>query len=166
MKKLLALGLSALMLAGIGSAAGCTNDSRNPSGESVIYKDVIPSPACPQIDESGYTVLYFDDESGNDANDGHTETTAKKSLHALTEAVSAVRAPTKILLKAGVRFDGHIVLDGYSATAEKPLIIGRYGSETERPLIVSDADQAIHVLGENVRISDLEISNKEEELSD
>lgn len=161
MKKLLALGLSALMLAGIGSAAGCTNDSRNSSGESVIYKDVIPSPACPQIDESGYTVLYFDDESGNDANDGHTETTAKKSLRALTEAVSAVRTPTKILLKAGVRFDGHIVLDGYSATAEKPLIIGRYGSETERPLIVSDADQAIHVLGENVRISDLEISNKE-----
>ena len=63
MKKLLALGLSVLMLAGIGSAAGCTNDSRNSSGESVIYKDVIPSPACPQIDESGYAVLYFDAES-------------------------------------------------------------------------------------------------------
>ena len=158
MKKIAALGFSACMLAAMG-VSGCSGGTPE-KGDVTLYRDIVPSPACPEIDESDYTVYYFDAEGGNDNKNGLSESSAKKSLAELSKVASAATSPTKILLKAGVSFEGHVVLDGYSATAEKPLLIGRYGSEETRPLIVSDADSAVHVLGENVRISHLEITNK------
>lgn len=159
MKKITALGLSVLMAACAVGAAGCT-PSEPDDADKTVYKDVVPSPACPQIDENDYTVYYFDAEGGNDNFGGLSANSAKKSLRALSELVSTVTSPTKILLKAGSEFHGHIVLDGYVATAEKPLIIDRYGAQDALPLIVADADQGVHVLGENVRIAHLEITNK------
>lgn len=116
------------------------------------------APAVPEVDESDYTVYYFDSENGNDANDGLTQATAKQTLACASELVTAVDKPTKLLFKGGCLFKGVLVLDKYTATPEKPLLIGGYGEG--KPLFDGDGnDAAIVLYGENARISGFDITN-------
>lgn len=164
MKKLLTIGLSMLLLFGV-TACGKTEDNNptptpppTPPVDNTEYQNVISAPECPEIDETGYTVYYFDGENGNDANDGLSSAKAKRSLSALSQIASASRTPTKILLKAGTVFEGRVSVTGYTSTAEKPLIFDRYGSETEYPLIRGGGGSVFSVTGDNVRIYNLEVT--------
>lgn len=169
MKKLIIFCLGMTLLFG---SMGCakntetSSESESKGGESSVttadetrYTDIVRSPEYPEVDETGYTVYYFDGENGSDDNSGLSAAEAKKSLNGLNALVSAVTEPTKILLKAGTVFEGRAKLEGYRATAEKPLIIDKYGAEDEYPLIEGTGGTALHVLGENVRVYRLEVTN-------
>ena len=167
MKKFIVFGLSALLLLGAtacgsGSTGGKPEEPVNPNpppADNTEYREVVTAPECPAIDESDYTVYYFDGAAGNDNNNGLTEGTAKRSLNELSKVASAATEPTKILLKAGTTFEGGVQVQGYVSTAEKPLVFDRYGSETGYPLIQGTGGAAFAVSGENVRIRNLEVTN-------
>lgn len=152
MKRFFSVVLGAVCLM---SAASCSGASAGKDRD-----EPVKAPQYASVDESGYTVYYFDGERGDDGNSGLSEGAPKKSLACMTELVASLQTPAKILLKAGTVFHGSLTLRDYFATTEQPLVIDRYGSQTELPRIVSDAEQAVHVLGENVRIYHLEITNK------
>lgn len=166
MKKTIACGIAALLLVGATACGGSGGNPEEkpdpvPPADNTEYQEIVTPPACPVIDETGYTVYYFDGAAGNDNADGLSEATAKKSLSELSRIASASVQPTKILLKAGTTFEGRAEISGFTSTAEKPLIFNRYGSESEYPLIRGAGSAAFSVIGENVRIYNLEVTNRE-----
>lgn len=167
--------LLALMLAL--SAVGCQffpqPQPQQPvlEGEDLTAEDFGCSNTYPEVDMSDYTDYYFDAVAGDDANDGKSEQTAKKTLQAAEEiaATATGENPVRILLKKGVTFEGNWHLRGYESTEEKPLIIDAYGAQEDGyPVIVghgsdvyTDEDcAAILVNDDNIRIFNLEITGK------
>ncbi|MBE7087675.1 MAG: hypothetical protein E7369_05205 [Clostridiales bacterium] len=134
---------------------GCKDDDTPPSQEV-------------EVDESDYTVYYFDGNSGKDSNSGISQMSPKKSLSEISKIVKNATAqnPIKILLKCGSTFDGRLILANFDTTAEKPLIVSSYGDiQKGRPKLVGrslQTDTAYSVVlvnDDNVRISNLEVTD-------
>ena len=125
---------------------------------------VAPSPAT--IDYADYKTYYFDYEAGKDNNSGLSEISPKKSLSELASLVKTVTAetPVRICLKRGATFYGNVILNGYEATEEKPLVIDAYGDEDDGYPIVygtgsETAINAVIKINEgNIRIANLEVT--------
>ena len=110
-------------------------DPNNKPKEEVV----IPTYTEPTtIDYTGYNTFYFDGNGGNDANSGKSQLSPKKSLEEMTKIASTATAdyPVRILLKRGSTFDGKLILTGYTALKEKPLIVSDYGTHESMPKLV------------------------------
>lgn len=139
-------------------------DPNNKPKEEVV----IPTYTEPTtIDYTGYNTFYFDGTGGNDANSGKSQLSPKKSLEEMTKIASTATAdyPVRILLKRGSTFDGKLILTGYTALKEKPLIVSDYGTHESMPKLVGvnkDTDtlySVIKLTESNTRISNLEITD-------
>ena len=139
-------------------------DPNNKPKEEVV----IPTYTEPTtIDYTGYNTFYFDGNGGNDANSGKSQLSPKKSLEEMTKIASTATAdyPVRILLKRGSTFDGKLILTGYTALKEKPLIVSDYGTHESMPKLVGvnkDTDtlySVIKLTESNTRISNLEITD-------
>ena len=140
-----------------------------PESTSLTAEDFGCSNTYPEVDMSDYTDYYFDAVAGDDANDGKSAETAKKTLKAAEEiaATATGENPVRILLKKGTTFQGNWHLAGFDSTEEKPLIIDAYG-DAGYPVIVghgsdvyTDEDCAsILIRDDNIRIFNLEITGK------
>lgn len=174
MKKIFAILLAIAMVA---ATVGCGGKPSQDNGDNTPPDDVTPvvptettyveterAPDYPEVDTSSYTSYYFDADNGNDANDGLSEASPKKTIDAANAIISEVTAdkPTRIRFKAGTRFIGTLKLGGFEAAEETPLIAESYGTDGEetRAIIRGNATYTtcIEVSSGNVRVLNLEIS--------
>ncbi len=131
------------------------------------YVETITYSAPKTVDIAGYNTYYFDGVGGNDQNSGKSQLAPKKSLSEMAKIASMTSPdyPVRILLKRGSEFSGKLTLTGYTASAEKPLIISDYGNAENMPKLVglnNDTDTSYSVIRlteSNTRISNLEITD-------
>ncbi|MFI3305137.1 MAG: right-handed parallel beta-helix repeat-containing protein [Rikenellaceae bacterium] len=110
------------------------------------------------VDETQYTRYYFDAESGDDANDGLSESTPYKSLAMITAELLATER-VMILLKCGTTFDSQsISLTNVNSSEDFPLIIDSYGAG-DRPMVASNSYQCVTIECDNVRIRNIAFTN-------
>lgn len=169
MKRIMAFLMSAVAILGIMAGCGGGEQKKDPppdgdqSGGQTIqtkYEGEIMSPDYDVVDETQYTVYYFDAENGNDSNDGKSESSPKKSISELNRMIARADAdsPTKFMLKGGSVFKGSINLQYTEASEETPLIIDSYGEG--RAVIDGNGEyQAVLVSVGNLRVRNLEITN-------
>lgn len=163
MKKFLVFILTAVLAAGI--FAGCTpsEDDVDPGIQEPVYTydEVSTSPDYAEVDLTGYTTYYFDAENGSDGSSGLSESEAKRSLDAANSLVQTVTedTPVRILFKAGGVWTGKLTLGGFTATAEKPLIVDAYGqTETEKYARIDGSHIALEINAGKLRVSGLELT--------
>lgn len=170
--RFLTVFLSAFLLFGM---AACTDKTEDPeSSESFENSGGFESSDDPkkdeltEIDYVGYTTYYFDGTNGDDTKSGRSELAPKKSLEEMSELAAKASGdrPIRILLKRGSVFDGKLLLGGYEATEEKPLVIDVYGDENDPiPKLIgtnTDTDTAyavVRLTEGNTRIRNLEITD-------
>lgn len=151
-----------------GSSEEDLSESNSSSNEIVQeYTDAVSYTHPSEVDFSGYTTFYFDGTSGNDKNSGKNELAPKKSLAEVARLASTATEdyPVRILLKRGTEFSGRLILTGYTATAEKPLVISDYGSASAMPKLTgirNDTDtvyEVVKVTESNTRIFNLEVTD-------
>lgn len=84
-------------------------------------------------------IIFVDSETGNDLNNGKSESSPLRTLEAASSKTYS--AGDKILLKAGAVFDGSFSAKG-GGTAENPVILGAYGdtSVLGQPIIRSGSN--------------------------
>lgn len=121
------------------------------------------SPTYGKVDESGYKIWYFADD-GDDANDGLSESSPKKTIsaaNAVVDALSQEYVPTKLLFKKGSVFaDGYLDLSGYAAEKDKPLIVDSYGTGDLPEIEAGNRPYAVYVTAGNTRVFNIALSNK------
>lgn len=123
------------------------------------YVDVPVPPDISLIDESDYTTYYVNSLIGNDNNSGLSETLPIKSLNKV--AIIARNPKTKILFKSGLTFTGTLTLSNLQSTADKPLIIDKYGG-SERPHIKGNGPEAaVYIQDDYVRFRNIKVTCKE-----
>ena len=155
----------ALTACGGGNVSTPPGDDTPPDADvptdSTNYVALSEAPSYTAVDKSGYITYYFDSESGDDGNDGTSPEKAKKTVSAASALIGRVQSsqPTEILFKGGASFSGSLNISGYSAADETPLLISSYGGE-KAVLDGNGSEQAALITGSNVRVSDLEITNK------
>ncbi len=104
------------------------------------------------------SIYYIDAENGNDANDGHSPTSAWASLEKVNQ--TEFKPGNKILFKAGSTWHGQLELKG-SGSAEAPIQINKYG-EGNNPAIHGKGEKLHTLLLHNVaywEVRNLEITN-------
>lgn len=153
----------ALACTACGTAEGSEEEKKEPAGpaDNTVYLEIPEAPAYDEVDKSGYKTYYFDSRSGDDANDGESPESAKKTVSAANALIRSVKAdaPAELLFKGGSEFRGELKLSGYGAAEGTPLIVSSYG--TGKPLFNGNgAEQTINISGSNVRVSGLEITNQ------
>lgn len=173
-KKILAVFIAVALLVCF-AAAGCSESSssgKTESGslsqESVSasesaedlsdYTLLSSAPVYDEVDVTAYTDMFFDANGGDDANDGFSEESPKKSVAALNEAIRAQskKGALRICLKG--TFLGCVDISGYSASKEKPLIVTSYGDE-QAVIDGNGENNAVLISGGNVRLTNVEITN-------
>lgn len=178
------LRIAALLFSGLitfGVCAACTEKGRgsessaggseisSDSGETEIsYAESKTSTPPSEVNYEGYTTYYFDGTNGNDSKSGKSELAPKRSLSEMAEIAAKATAerPIRILLKRGSTFEGKLLLGGYEATAEQPLVLDAYGDGADPlPKLTgtntdTDTRYAVVRLTEgNTRIYNLEITD-------
>lgn len=174
MKKRILCAIFALISALCFTACGNGDNSSSTGGSDggfdsgdrskTTYEAVTDYPEYADVDLSDYTVYYFDGENGNDENDGLSEENPKKSISAANRTISKVKkgTPTAIYFKAGSVYESVLNVGRFTASEDKPLIIGAYGATSETPYpVFKGTPSCIEVTAGNVRISGLEITNPE-----
>jgi hypothetical protein len=117
-------------------------------------------PVISPVDEGGYTVYYVDSKTGNNANNGQSESAPFKTLGKIVELVKSGFQPrTKVLLRSGCVFEENLVLKNLNGTAERPFILDRYGNG-DRPTISGSGDYAVLIQDDNLRFRNIRITNK------
>lgn len=145
-----------------GSAqSGSESEKTSESGINQIETtfEEIPTPPTYAEEKDGYEVVYFDSVGGDDANDGKSETSAKRSLDALNNYVASVREDdhVKILIKAGSSYEGTLLLTSFTASEDYPLIIDTYGvTETKKYAKFEGETNCVEISRGNIRVSGLE----------
>ena len=165
MKKIGILFLTAALA--LGALAACAGDpppeKEEPGPEDPVYtyEEVTTSPDYAEVDVSDYTTYYFDSEGGSDSASGLSEGEAKSSLSAANDLIQTVKEgqPVRILFKAGSVWSGKLALGGFTATKEKPLIVGAYGqTETEPYARIDGSHVAVEINAGKLRVSGLEVT--------
>lgn len=136
------------------------SDGTSGGGTGVIditYSQASVVPVISTVDDSDYTVYYVDSATGDDNNDGLSQSKPFKTLGKVTYLTKIPKM--KVLLKSGAVFNGTLVLKELKGTPEKPFILDIYGG-TERPTINGSGDQVILIQDENVRVRNIRITNK------
>jgi hypothetical protein len=134
------------------------NIEPRPRPDNVAYAEPITPPTIATIDESGYTSIYVDCESGADANDGLTPTTAFKTLAKIT---SMTKTPgMKVLLKSGAVFKESLTLQNLQGTPDKPFIVDIYGGSERARIEATGGEWAVLIEDDNIRFRNIFISNK------
>lgn len=111
------------------------------------------------------TTYYIDSVSGDDQNNGKSESKPFKSLEKVNSMVFS--AGDKILFKAGSSYIGQLMPKGSGNAVDGPIVIGKYG-EGANPIINSNGslenDGAVIRLynQEYIEISDLELTGYSE----
>lgn len=125
------------------------------------YMPVKSAPAYPPIETEDYKTFYFDFEEGLDGNDGLSPESPKQTLREAS-ALAALYGGEglRLLFKAGSTFYGNLVLDGFEAPDDRPLIIDRYPEDTDLYPVLTGGGDVIRVTKGNVRIYHLEVTGK------
>ena len=125
--------------------------------DTPTYEGIKYAPDYPTVESSRYTTYYFDAEAGDDGNDGLTEATPKQTLAEASKVakLSSVGA-VRILLKAGQKHCGNLVLSGFTANEKTPLIVDKY-PQTSSDFPVLDAEGNVknirYISSINIRIA-------------
>lgn len=113
--------------------------------------------------QNTYTTYYFDSVSGNDQNSGELESSPLSSLSKAKELIATATEsnPIKLLFKAGSAYAEPFEISGFSATEEKPLIIGVYGQSSDAQYVSftcngTDSYACVKITAGDVRISGFE----------
>ena len=178
MKKLFvrSMALLAAMVSAL-AFAGCASKTQqdpepdtDPEPSEITYTAPTASEPPAEIDyeAEGYTTYYFDGENGNDGNSGISALAPKRTLVEMTQLAREASDdnPLRFLLKRGSTFSGQLQLAGYTATPERPLVVGAYGDEADgMPVLTgtnteTDTAYAVILITQgNTRIYDLEITD-------
>lgn len=123
------------------------------------YIPLKSAPQYPSVCTDAYTTFFFDSEEGSDDNDGLSPEAPKKTLkEASTVAERHGAKGLRLLFKAGSSFTGNLVLGGFEASPEQPVIIDRYPEQSDLyPKLEGDGD-VVRITTGNVRIYHLEIT--------
>ena len=180
--KLFIIILSVLMILSLSITSGCSNaeqiasdsassasDSGNTEKDIINYTTAITADLPNEVDVSNYKTYYFDSKNGDDSNSGRSVLVPKKTLSAASEiaALANENYPIRLLFKRGSEFFGRLVLTGFTATADKPLIVSDYGNDSSpSPKFLglssdtSSSYEVVRLTESNTRISNLEITDK------
>jgi len=127
--------------------------------DNTEYLEIKYAPEYDEVDESSYTIYYFDSENGDDDNDGLSINSSKKTLAEANRVIKTIKQtkPSKILFKG--EFKGTLEIVGYSSNEGKPLLISSYGN-SKAIFDGNGNENAILITGGNLRVSNLEVTNK------
>ena len=79
--------------------------------------------------EQSYTQTYYLSQSGNDANDGTSPTTAWATIERLNRVLPSISAGTTVLFERGGTYYGSMPMQSaQQGTADRPIRFGAYGS--------------------------------------
>ena len=119
------------------------------------------APEYPAVCLDTYKTFYFDFEAGLDDNDGLSPETPKQTLNEASILTAKYGGEgLRLLFKAGSTFYGNLILGGFAAQDDRPLIVDRYPEEADTfPKLIGGGD-IIRVKTGNVRIYHLEITGK------
>jgi hypothetical protein len=137
------------------------NDTENKPKEpepEIIYDAIPVPPVIASVDESDYTVYYVDSgSSGNDNNDGLSESNPFKTLEKVTNLVKNPK--TKILFKKGAVFSGTLHLENLKGTESKPFIVDSYGSGEKPTIDGNGRTSAVEIQDGNIRFRNIRVTN-------
>ena len=108
---------------------------------------------------TGPATYFIDSQSGDDSNDGLSETTPWASLEKVNQTLFG--PGNRILFRAGSRYTGRLAPQG-SGSPNQPVIISSYGGD-ERPVIAAEGRFHEALLLENQEyweVSNLELTNR------
>lgn len=98
---------------------------------------VMPARAEETVEETTGTVYYVDSELGADTNSGMDESSPWKTVARVNE--EEFEPGDKILFKAGSVWSGEQLAPKGNGTADEPITVDRYGSDSEYPVIHASA---------------------------
>ena len=108
---------------------------------------------------AGPATYFIDSQSGDDSNDGLSETTPWESLEKVNQTIFG--PGNRILFRAGSRYAGRLAPQG-SGSPNQPIIISTYGGD-ERSVIAAEGRFHEALLLENQEyweVSNLELTNR------
>ena len=131
--------------------------------DTPMYEEIKYAPDYPAVDLSKYTTYYFDAETGDDENDGLTENTPKRTLAEASKIakLSSATVAVRILLKAGQRHDGNLILSEFAANEETPLIVDKYPQNASALPVLDAEGNVVTVSVGNVRLYNLEVTGQD-----
>ncbi len=116
-----------------------------------------PKP-LPDINLSSYTTYYINNENGSDYNDGLSSKTPFQTLSKISDLPK--KEGIRVLLKSGSQFTGCLNLDDVCASETQPFIVDIYGGTERAHIDGRGVYAAISIKVENVRVSNLDVTNK------
>ena len=126
------------------------------------YVPVKSAPDYPPVRADSCMTFYFDSEEGSDDNDGLSPECPKQTL---TEASALAERfggeGLRLLFKAGSTFTGNLVLGGFNASPDRPVIVDRYPEGTDLYPILTGGGDVIRITTGNVRVYHLEVTGKD-----
>lgn len=174
------LGLTLFILTACGgtsSQSSTTSSSEDLSSNitseplKTTYLEIEEAPNYLTISESKlneYKTFYIDSIGGDDANAGTSTNAPLKSIASIHSIITKYGSlqPLRILLKRGSSFTGNIVLAGYEASEEYPLILDAYGDKKDGYPIINGVGNDATILTnaiiwlqeDNTRIMNLELT--------
>ena len=158
--KILSIALPFLSLSC--SANSSSIDSSSFIGEDIEYDELVTPTKYNEVSLSSYTTYYVDSGSGNDSNSGLDSSSPLRSLSKVEAIIKGINnTPTRILFKSGSKYEEALNVISFSASEDYPLLISSYGDENNGYATFSSSPYCVNVSGSNVRISNLEITNKD-----
>jgi hypothetical protein len=134
-----------------------TGDEPKEPEPEIIYDAIPVPPVIATVDESDYTIYYVDGGSGNDDNDGLSESNPFKTLDKVSNL--AKKPKTKILFKKGAVFSGTLHLENLKGTESKPFIVDSYGSGEKPTIDGNGKNAAVEIQDGNIRFRNIHITN-------
>lgn len=123
-----------------------------------VIDEAIP-PQYGKISTDDYQTFYFDSLLGYDDNDGLSPETAKQTLTEASRIAQLHGAEgIRLLFKAGATFPGNLVLRGFEASDERPVLVDKYPEDSANlPKLAGDGD-VVRIMVGNVRVYNLEVT--------
>lgn len=130
--------------------------------EEISYDGLVSPTKYNDVSLDLYTTYYVDSLGGDDSNSGLE---VSKPVQSLSKVESIIKnsdgTPTRILFKSGTSYSETFNVTSIHATKDCPLLISSYGEENNGYATFTASPYCINLSGSNVRISNLEISNKD-----
>lgn len=171
---------AALAMTSFGMASPLTADAAKDSAKTSSEEGIALTSGDDAVSGDNGT-YYIDAVNGNDSNDGKSEAKAWKSFKNIPGL--KLGADGKVLLKAGCTWnDQKLMLKDAKGTAEKPVILGKYGEganpvingngskwldSTNRKVLKKEDVAAVHIQNsEYITVENLEVTNWESDRVD
>ena len=125
------------------------------------YIPIKSAPDYPSVQIDSYKTFYFDFEKGLDDNDGLSPESPKQTLSAASAIAQRYGGDgLRLLFKAGSTFFGNLVIGGFDAPQDRPVIIDRYPEQTELYPKLTGGGDVVRISSGNVRVYNLEVTGK------